>query len=163
MSCRHAAPLSTESTTINAEAAELAEKSLSADTVKKPLTAETAEFAEKKALRILGVLCVLCGRTALCFTRSLVLPPLLVCNGRHPPRAERFEKPASRLEIELRVCRLDAQEKTVAARQREAGHVEDRVIGHRQAVERQHADDGRQGRSENGAFEGDGDKRRPTV
>ena len=32
---------------------------------KKPLTAEIAESAEKKTLRILGVLCVLCGRTRL--------------------------------------------------------------------------------------------------
>src|SRR6266480_1525537 len=153
MSCRHAAPLTTTHTTIIAETAELAENSLSADAVKKPLTAETAETAEKKTPRILGVLC---GKTALFFTP-------LVRNGRHPPRAQRFEKPASRLEIELRVLRLDAQEEAVAARQREAGHVEDRVIGHRQAVERQHAEDGRQGRSENRAFEGDGDKRRPTV
>ena len=35
-------------------------------TVKKPLTAETAE---KKILRILGELCVLCGRTQHLFTQ----------------------------------------------------------------------------------------------
>jgi len=45
--------------------------------VKKPLTAETAEFAEKKTLRILGVLCVLCGKTVLCFTRSKVCATVL--------------------------------------------------------------------------------------
>ena len=33
--------------------------------MKKRLTAETAEFAEKKTLRILGVLGVLCGKTVL--------------------------------------------------------------------------------------------------
>ena len=40
--------------------------------VKKPLTAETAETAEKKILRILGELCVLCGKTPHFFTRSEV-------------------------------------------------------------------------------------------
>jgi len=35
--------------------------------VKKSLTAETAE---KKTLRILGVLCALCGKTGHFFTRS---------------------------------------------------------------------------------------------
>jgi len=34
------------------------------------LTAETAETAEKKTLRILGVLCVLSGKTPYFFTRS---------------------------------------------------------------------------------------------
>ena len=38
--------------------------------VKKPLTAETAETAEKKILRILGELCVLCGKTSHFVTRS---------------------------------------------------------------------------------------------
>ena len=38
--------------------------------VKKPLTAETAETAEKKMLRILGELCVLCGKTSHFFTGS---------------------------------------------------------------------------------------------
>ena len=32
--------------------------------VKTPLTAETAKTAEKKILRILGELCVLCGKTS---------------------------------------------------------------------------------------------------
>jgi hypothetical protein len=43
--------------------------------MKKPLTAETAETAEKKMPRILGVLCVLGGKTGHLFTRS-VLPTL---------------------------------------------------------------------------------------
>ena len=34
------------------------------------LTAETAETAEKKILRILGELCVLCGKTSYLFTLS---------------------------------------------------------------------------------------------
>ncbi len=38
--------------------------SRSEESVKKRLTAETAETAEKKTLRILGELCVLCGKTA---------------------------------------------------------------------------------------------------
>src|SRR3977135_336403 len=84
------------------------------------INAESAELAEKPWAYFLSVL------RGLCVDRDL-----LVRNGRHPPRAQRFEKPASRLEIELRVLRLDAQEKSVAARQREAGHGEDPGIGHR--------------------------------
>ena len=43
-------------------------------------------------------------------------------------------------EVELRIARLDAQEEPVAAGQREARHVEHRVIRLRQAVQRQHAE-----------------------
>src|SRR5437762_1190403 len=46
---------------------------LPVEPMKKPLTAETAETAEKKTLRILGALCVLCGKRAF-FTRSSGLP-----------------------------------------------------------------------------------------
>ena len=38
--------------------------------VKKSLTAEIAETAEKKIPRILGDLCVLCGKTSHLFTRA---------------------------------------------------------------------------------------------
>jgi hypothetical protein len=44
--------------------------------VKKPLTAEAAETAEKKTQEILGVLCVLCGKTPHFFTRSSAAPHL---------------------------------------------------------------------------------------
>jgi len=40
--------------------------------VKKPLTAEAAESAKKKGPRILGVLCVLCGKTVQFYTPDLL-------------------------------------------------------------------------------------------
>jgi len=51
--------------------------------VKKPQTAETAEFAEKKTPRILGVLCVLCGKTALA-SHALRAAPHLIQAGAGP-------------------------------------------------------------------------------
>src|SRR5450631_4339778 len=79
---------------------------------------------------------------------SLVLM-VLIANGRDLPRAERFEKSTRGVDVELRILRLDAQKKTVAARQREPRHVEYRVVRHRQAVEREHAEHREQRRAEN--------------
>src|SRR5262245_45893086 len=84
-----------------------------------------------------------------------------VRNGGHLARIERLEEPARVLEVKLRVLRLDAQEESIAAREREARHVEDRVVGHRQPVEREHAEYGRQHRAENRALERHRDERRP--
>src|SRR4029077_14041032 len=80
---------------------------------------------------------------ALCLSVSVakLLCVLLIRDSGHLPRAERLEEAARRVEIELRILRLDAQEEPVAAGQREARHAEHRVIGHRQAVEREHAED----------------------
>src|SRR5262245_35733584 len=86
-----------------------------------------------------------------------------VRNGRHLARAERFEEAARPLEIELWIPGLDAQEKLVAGRQREPRDVEDRVIRHRQAVEREHAEHGRQRGTENRAFERDRYEHRPGI
>ena len=55
------------------------------------------------------------------------------CASRKPPR---------RLGVELRVGRLDAEEEAVAAGQREARHVENRMVRHRQPVQRQHPEHG---------------------
>src|SRR5262245_13157408 len=92
----------------------------------------------------------------------------LVCvsvrgNGGHLTRVERLEKVTRGLQIEVRIGLLDAEEEPVAAREREAGHVEDRVVRLRQPVERQHAQHRRQRGDENRALEGDRDERRPAV
>src|SRR5258707_15667398 len=85
----------------------------------------------------------------------------LIRDSGHLPRVQRFKEPARRFEVELRILRLDAEEETVAAGQREARQVEDRVIRHRQPVQREHAEHARQRRREDGALEGDRDERRP--
>src|SRR5258705_417186 len=66
---------------------------------------------------------------------------LLIRNGGHLPRIERREELACPFQIELRVGGLDAEEEPVPARQREAWHVEHRVIWLRQPVKRHHAVD----------------------
>src|SRR6185295_17786789 len=88
---------------------------------------------------------------------------LLVGNGRDLPRIQGFEEAARRFELELRILRLDAQEETVAARQREARHVEHRVIRLRQPVQRQHAEHARERREEDRALEGHRDEGGPAV
>src|SRR5262245_26782859 len=63
----------------------------------------------------------------------------LVSNGRDLPGPESRQEFAGAFEIEFRVVGLDAQEEPVPARQSETRHVEHRVVGLRQAVQRQHA------------------------
>src|SRR5689334_9162623 len=77
-------------------------------------------------------------RFTLCVLHVLRGEKRLIGNGRDLSRAERLEELARAVEGELRVARLDAQEEPVAARQREARHVEHRVIRLRQPVQRQH-------------------------
>ena len=60
----------------------------------KPLTAETAETAEKKMLRILGELCVLCGKTSHFFTRSLAGPVRAISQTFEPRHLGNFCNPA---------------------------------------------------------------------
>src|SRR5581483_3321812 len=87
----------------------------------------------------------------------------LVRNGRDLTRIQRFKKLARAFDVELRIDRLDADEKAIAARERESRHVEDRVIRLRQPVERQHAEYRRERRRENRALERHRDERRPAV
>ena len=85
-------------------------------------------------------------------------------NGRSPPADSRVSRNRRVcFEVELGSFGFDAEEEPVAARQRESRHVEDRVIRHRQAVQRQHAEHRRQRGGENRALEGDRDERRPAV
>src|SRR5258706_9472881 len=69
---------------------------------------------------------------------------VLIRNDRHLARFERFENRPRRLDVELRILRLDAEEEPVAAGQREPWGVEHRVIRLRQAVQREHAEPRRQ-------------------
>ena len=66
-----------------------------------------------------------------------------------------------RYTIEKRIGGFDAQEETVAARQLKALDVEHRMIGHRQSIHRQHADEGSDGGAQHRAFEGDRNECRP--
>src|SRR6185295_14621142 len=117
--------------------------------VRRSTDKDTKERTKGTEERERGVLCGLCEPVAsLC-----VLVRISVRNGGDLPRIERLEEPARRLEIELRIGRFDAEEEAVAARQREARHVEDRVVRLRQAVEREHAQHRRERRAENGALE----------
>src|SRR5262249_5659121 len=67
-----------------------------------------------------------------------------VRNGGHLSRTQCLEELARRRELELWIPRLDAQEEPVPAGQRESRYVEHRVVRLRQAVEREHAEHGRQ-------------------
>src|SRR6185503_14606067 len=79
----------------------------------------------------------------------------LARNGRHLERTECLEKPEGLLELELGISSLDAQKEAVSAGQRKTRHVEHRMVGHWQAIQRQHAQHGRQRGDEDGALERD--------
>src|SRR5262249_53508738 len=96
-------------------------------------------------------------------TRTRVREPLLFLNRGHLTRSERLEKTARGDEIELSISCLDAKEKPVPTRQGEAWHVEHGVVGHRQSVQREHAENSRERGSEDGALERDRDEGRPAV
>src|SRR5258706_15020367 len=95
------------------------------------------------------------------FVSSVFL--VLIRNGGHLPRIERREELACPFQIELRVGGLDAEEEPVPARQREAWHVEHRVIWLRQPVQRQHAQHRGERCDENRALERHRDERVPAV
>src|SRR5437870_9423595 len=120
--------------------------------VHKNFTTEDTEVTENQIPLILCVLCVLRGGEL----RS-------VRNGRHLSRSERFEKRARLFEIELGIARLDAEKESIAAGEREARHVENGVIGLRQPVQGEHAQDRRQRGAEDRAFEGHRDECQPAV
>ncbi len=67
------------------------------------------------------------------------------------------------LALEAAVAGLDRQEEAVARREREARHVEEGVVGHREAVQREHADHGGQPAEQHGELEGDRDEHGPAV
>src|SRR5918911_1529384 len=65
--------------------------------------------------------------------------------------------------VKLGITRLNAQEEAVARDQGKARHVEQRVVRHGQAVEGQHAQDGRQGGDQDRQLKGHRNEGRPTV
>src|SRR3954470_13836157 len=76
---------------------------------------------------------------------------------------ECLKKLPDAVEVELRIAGLDDEEELVARSLIEAPHIEDRVIRHRQSVEREHAEDGGEGGDQDRAFERDRDPGRPRV
>src|SRR5262245_8363328 len=76
-----------------------------------------------------------------------------IVNDGHLARSQRLEKAPRGVEIEPAISGLDAEKETVPARQRETRHVEHGVIRHRQAVERQHAQDRRERGAQDRALE----------
>src|ERR1700749_1475704 len=81
----------------------------------------------------------------------------------HLNRPETPKELSRPLAVELRVSRLDQHEEAVARGEREARRVEDRMVRLRQPVQREHPEDGEEGRAENRALERDRDERGPTV
>src|SRR3954454_20348654 len=76
---------------------------------------------------------------------------------------ECLEELPDAVEVELRIAGLDDEEELVARGLIEAPHVKDGVIRHRQSVQREHAEDGRECGEEDRALERDRDPGRPRV
>src|SRR3990172_4988675 len=68
----------------------------------------------------------------------------LMLNVVHSVPGQALQEPSRLVELEERVARLNHEEKAVAGGEGELLHVEQRVIGHGQPVERQHAEHRRQ-------------------
>src|SRR5579885_3916425 len=81
----------------------------------------------------------------------------------HLKRVHASEQVGRLLPVELRVVGLDAEEEPVLRGAREALHAKERVIRHRQAAQRQHAEDREERREQNRQLERDRDVHRPTV
>src|ERR1017187_9688434 len=91
------------------------------------------------------------------------LPAFLMRNFRYLPGLQRFQELARLLAIEERIDGFDAQEETIATSLCEARHVERGVIGHGQAAQAEHTQNGCQRRKKDGHFKGDDDVGGPTV
>src|SRR4029450_4711596 len=115
----------------------------------KPTKPAKKTFLEKNCFAAFASFAFLCRRS--------------VSNGSDLPRAQSFEEAPRSLDVELRVLRLDAKEETIAAGERETRDVEDWMVGLRQPVQRQHAEDARQCRQQDRALEGHRDECWPAV
>src|SRR5438067_2826155 len=78
---------------------------------------------------------------AFCILHSRGKRALLPRDISNLPRPETLQKLEHVIDLELRIARLNDEEEAVARRLLEALHVEDRVIRHRQSVEREHSED----------------------
>ena len=63
----------------------------------------------------------------------------LRCNFSHLARPQAFEKLLGALPIKQIISGLNAEEKAITRGQRKPRHIEQRVVGHGQTIERQHA------------------------
>src|SRR5437870_2358275 len=80
----------------------------------------------------------------------------------YPQRMKTVQKRRGRFAIKSWIGRLDAEEEPIGRGALERRHVEHRVIGLRQLVERPHADKCRQCRAKDCGLERDRDEMRPT-
>src|SRR5688572_8587052 len=98
------------------------------------------------------------------FTFSFFLFPFaLKLNIHHFPRIQILKKPHGFIVIELHILSFDHQKETVARCQRKARRVENRVIGLRQLVQRQHAEHRGERGAQDRAFKRYRNERGPTV
>src|SRR5689334_8832431 len=81
--------------------------------------------------------------------RIRLLPPVLMGNFGHLSRLQCFQELADLSVIEQRIYGFDAQEKTVAAGERESRHVKRRMVRHRQSAQREQAQHRRDRRDQN--------------
>ena len=79
------------------------------------------------------------------------------------PGAQGSQEFPGLLELEFGIVRFNAQEETGLAGQIKLGNVEQRMIGMRETVQREHAKCAGQTRAEDGEFKGNGDKRWPGI
>src|SRR5437762_11598110 len=96
-----------------------------------------------------------------CRSHAISSNKMLTLHFIHCNRFQTFEELSCR--CKLWITRFDAKKKPVAARTLETFDVEQRMIRHRQTVQREHAEHGGNRRAENGHLERDRDECRPTV
>src|ERR1035437_6483720 len=87
----------------------------------------------------------------------------LVRNFRYLPGLQRLQELARFVAIKERIGGFDAQKEAAAAGQRESRHIKGRMIGHGQAAQAKHAENGGKRRKENGHLKRDDDVGGPTV
>src|SRR5262249_9622117 len=87
-----------------------------------------------------------------CLSAGAKIHRLSVLNITPLPRLQALQKPSRHRRIEFRITRFNAKEETVARRKLKTRRVEDRMMRPRQSVERQHPEEGRQGRTQHCQF-----------
>src|SRR5215471_21063216 len=117
----------------------------------------------------LGWFCISWRQPAIAKTAAIRISPTRNCAGaliRHLRNLQRMKGLKEAFGIvrpEPGILRLDAQEEPVAAGASKIRRIENRMVRLRQSVERQHAKDRGQRRTQNGALKGHGNKRGPCM
>src|SRR5438874_12613913 len=88
---------------------------------------------------------------------------LLIQYLRHILRVQDVEELRGLDAVEERVARADGEEEAVLSRLGKMRHAEERMVGLRQAIEREHAQYGSERRAEDGALEHDDNECRPGI